>query len=111
MQEWDALSFSDDQDEGVRPGVPVLLSLGCVIAGLILGALRSLPVNAIGYVVSTFLALSLNARYWRLDIEARRDYRYSSSRALRVLAGLCVGLSLVAAVLNVWKIAFHFATR
>lgn len=111
MQEWEDLSLDDGQVESVQPGVPVLLSLCCVIAGVALGTLRSLPVNAAGYIVSTFLALPLNARYWRLDIQARRDYRYSSSRALRVSAGLCALLALVAAGLNVWKIAFHFATR
>lgn len=111
MDDWAEDGTGEELAPTSRPGMPVLLSFTFVLIGLTLGMRRSLPLNGAGYLLSTFLALPLNARYWRLDIEARRDYRYRSSLGLKLLAGLSVGLALVSAGLNVWKIAFYVATR
>lgn len=111
MLDWETGQSIDEPLETVHPSLPVLLSFLCGGVGLGLGTVRSLPLNALGYLVSTFLALSLNARYWRSDIEARRNYLYTPGGGLRILAGLCVALGIVAAGINVWKIAYYFATR
>lgn len=95
----------------VHPPTPLLVAAGSSVAvAAALFPLSLLPTHIIGYLLGSFVTITLVAQYRTLTQRRRRNPYFSPRPGeLRVATGLLV-LGTVVAAAHVWVIATHLSS-
>jgi O-antigen/teichoic acid export membrane protein len=92
------------------PGHLIVLGAIAVVAAAGLLVARDVIAGVVGYVLSTFVALTCITAFRWLDNRRRQDVSYVSTPRLARFATVTAAVALVVAAAHVWHLATELAS-